>query len=123
MYLAIKHIHLTAVGLSLLLFAIRAFIVIGLKAPIKPKWLKITPHVVDTLLLASAVTLCVLSSQYPFMTAWLTAKVVGLLIYIGAGVVALKGQTQTIRLVAFAVAAAAAAYIISVAFSRSPMPW
>jgi uncharacterized membrane protein SirB2 len=40
---------------------------------------------VDTVLLASAIAMAVISAQYPFAADWLTAKLVGLLIYIGCG--------------------------------------
>ena len=51
---------------------------------LQQRWVKIVPHLVDTLLLASAVALAVMSHQYPLANGWLTAKVAGLLIYIGA---------------------------------------
>ena len=49
------------------------------------RWIKIVPHVVDTTLLISAMALTFTISQYPFLDAWLTAKTVGLLLYIGLG--------------------------------------
>ena len=74
----------------------------------------------DTLLLASALTLAGLSGQYPFVQAWLTAKVLGLLVYIVLGVVALRGLTARVRLFAFGAALATFAWIVSVALSRHP---
>ena len=52
------------------------------------------PHVVDTVLLASAIALAVMTHQYPLANRWVTAKVAGLLVYIGLGTIALKrGKT------------------------------
>ena len=63
-----------------------------------------------------------LSSQYPFTSAWLTAKVVGLLIYIGCGTMALKrGHSKAQRAIFLVAALTAFAYIVSVALTRSPL--
>ena len=70
------------------------------------------PHVVDTLLLGSAIAMAVMSGQYPFAQPWLTAKLMGLLAYIGFGTVALKrGRTPAIRARFFVLALLAYAYI------------
>ena len=61
-----------------------------------------------------------MSSQHPFLQGWLTAKIVGLVVYVVLGSVALKqGQTRGIRAVAFELALCSAAYIIPVAIARS----
>ena len=85
------------------------------------------PHLVDTVLLTSAIALAVLSGQYPFAAAWLTAKLAGLLIYIGCGTMALKRARSKAQRAVFLVAAVTAfAYIVAVALTRSPygfMAW
>src|SRR5690348_8086625 len=43
---------------------------------------RVAPPAVDTLLLASAIWLTFLVHQYPFVQGWLTAKVIGLVVYI-----------------------------------------
>jgi uncharacterized membrane protein SirB2 len=79
------------------------------------------PHVIDTIFLASAITLAVMSAQYPFVAPWLTAKVIGLLVYILLGAVALRrGRTMRIRVLAFVGAVALFGWIVSVALSRNP---
>lgn len=83
--------------------------------------MRILPHVVDTVLLASAVALVVVVQQYPFVDPWLTAKVCALLVYIGLGTIALKrGRAKTIRLLALLAALLVFAYIVSVAVSHNP---
>ena len=55
---------------------------------------------------------------------WLTAKVVGLLFYIGLGTVALKrGRTRRARIAAWLAAQAVFFYIVAVALTRNPLPW
>lgn len=83
------------------------------------RWVRIVPHLIDTLLLASALIMVFWSAQYPFVQAWLTAKIVALVVYIGLGTIALKrGKTKAIRSVAFAGALMTFAYIVMVALTR-----
>lgn len=121
MYAAIKHIHFTCVVLSLLGFVVRGLWMLGGSSMLQERWVRVVPHVVDTLLLASALTLAVMIGQYPFVHGWLTAKVLGLIAYIGLGTVALKrGRTRRIRLTAWLAALAVFGYIVSVALSHDP---
>jgi uncharacterized membrane protein SirB2 len=91
---------------------------------LKSRAARILPHVVDTLLLASALAMAWLSGQYPFAQSWLTAKLFGLLAYIGCGTIALKhGRTRPVRALFLLLALLAYAYIVSVALTRSPLPY
>ncbi len=84
-------------------------------------WVRIVPHVNDTLLLVSAVTMAALIQQYPFVDGWLTAKILALLAYIGLGTVALKrGRTKTVRIAAWIAALVVFGYIVSVALNHDP---
>jgi uncharacterized membrane protein SirB2 len=123
-YLAIKHLHLTCVGLSGSLFLLRGIWKMRDSAMLDKRWVKVLPHVIDTLLLASALTLAVLSGQYPFQQNWLTAKLFALILYIVLGTVALKrGKTPAMRTAAFIAAVLVFAYIISVALSKQVIPF
>ncbi|MFZ8200728.1 invasion protein [Alteromonas portus] len=105
MYMMAKHLHLTAVGLSILFFVFR-FIWSQFDATaLSKKWVKILPHIIDTVLLASAIWLCVILSQYPLVNAWLTFKVIGVVLYIVFGLFALKKAKTTMSKWAFFVAA------------------
>ena len=86
------------------------------------RWVKVVPHVVDTLLLTTALILVFWSGQYPFVQAWLTAKVVALIVYIGLGTMALKrGRTKAARVRALLAALGVFAYIVAVALTRQVM--
>jgi uncharacterized membrane protein SirB2 len=64
----------------------------------------------------------VISAQLPFAQGWLTAKLIGLVVYILLGMMALKrGRTRKVRAVFFVAALTAFAYIVSVALTRSPL--
>jgi uncharacterized membrane protein SirB2 len=123
-YIALKHIHMTFAMLSGLLFLLRGCWMMADSALLQRRWVKIAPHLIDTLLLASAVGLAVRGGQYPFAQAWLSAKVVALVVYIVLGTVALKrGKTKSVRVAAFAGALAAFGYIVAVAVTKQPMPF
>ena len=120
-YLAIKHLHVSCVVLSILLFFLRGIWTMQTSPIMQQRWVKRAPHILDTLLLGSALTLAWLSQQWPFQQAWLTAKVLGLLAYIILGSIALKrGKTRQIRLAAWLLALVTVGYIVAVALSRSP---
>lgn len=88
------------------------------------RWVKFAPHMVDTLLLASAIVLAWQLGFSPLSNPWLGAKIVALLIYIVIGAFALKyGKTKRIRLLAWLAAQVAFFYIVGVAVTHDPAPW
>lgn len=124
LYPMLKHLHLTAVGLSLLLFVSRGIGMLHNAQWISKKVFRILPHVIDTILLVSALGLTVALSQYPFQADWVTAKLIALFAYIGLGVIALRrGKTKTVRTLAFIAALAIVGYILAVAITHSATPW
>ena len=56
-YAAIKGIHMLSVTLSYLLFFVRGIWMIQQSPLLQQRWVRIVPHVIDTILLASALTL------------------------------------------------------------------
>jgi len=118
-YLAIKHIHITFAALSGGFFLLRGLWMLAGSPMLQRRWVKVVPHVVDTLLLTSALVMVFWSGQYPFVQPWLTAKVLALVAYIVLGTVALKrGKTQGTRAFALLAALAVFAYIVAVALTR-----
>lgn len=118
---AIKGVHVACVVLSGAGFLLRGFWMLRASPLLTSRPARLLPHLVDTLLLASALTLAVISGQYPFVQPWLTAKVLGLVAYIVLGSIALKrGRSRNIRVAALAAAVLCFAYIVSVALTRSP---
>jgi uncharacterized membrane protein SirB2 len=123
-YQTIKIIHISCAVISLTGFTIRGLLALMESSYLQQRWLKIGPHLVDTLLLGSAIYLAVASQQYPGQDSWLTAKLVALLLYIIAGMWVMRfAKTQSQRLAAYIIAIASFSYIVAVALSRSPAPW
>lgn len=124
MYFAIKHVHITAVTLSFALFLLRGVWMLGESAMLERRWVRVVPHVVDTVLLAAGIWLAVMLRQIPGVSEWLTAKIVALVLYIGLGTVALKrGRTRSQRAAAWMAALAVFGYIVAVALTKNPTPW
>ena len=121
-YLALKTVHVSSVAASYSLFFLRGVWMVRGSPMLGRRWVKIVPHVIDTVLLASAITLAVMSRQYPLQAGWVTAKVLALIVYIGLGTVALKrGSTRSVRITAWIAAHAVFAYIVAVALTRNPL--
>ncbi len=109
-YSALKHSHAGLAYLTIMLFVIR-FLLFS----VSPKWrankiLKVVPHIIDTLLLVFALMM-VFSSVFSLSHGWLAAKTIGLIVYIGFGVVAIRKANKT----AFAGALVTYAYVFGVA--------
>lgn len=122
MYSVIKQLHITCVILSICGFCLRGWLLAEKSALAGRRWFRILPHVNDTLLLMAALTLAAMSGQYPFVDAWLTAKVFGLIAYIILGSLALKpGRPVRIRLAAGIGAAAVFGWIVTVAIAKHPL--
>jgi uncharacterized membrane protein SirB2 len=121
-YLALKHLHVACVVLSGLGFTLRGWWMLNDSPRLKARLVRVAPHVIDSLLLGSALVMVWQSSQYPFAQSWLTAKFFGLLAYILCGTMALKrAKTKGRRVVFLVLALLAYAYIIGVALTRNPL--
>ncbi len=104
MYMAMKHIHLTAIALSVLLFVTRYIMVMANSSIINKKFFKITPHVIDTIMLASGVALIFITGFIPFTAGngWLTEKLTCVLAYIALGYFTLHhGKNKVFKTFAF----------------------
>jgi len=103
-YLILKNLHMTCAVLTLLGFSLRGYWMLNESAMLQKKAVKILPHIVDTLLLLSAIMLAIVTGFYPFVYGWVTLKVVLLVVYIVLGTFALKrGKTKQSRTVFFVV--------------------
>jgi uncharacterized membrane protein SirB2 len=93
---------------------------------LQQRWVKIVPHLIDSVLLASGIGLVLILHQYPGVHHWLTVKLVALLAYIVIGTIALKrGKTKTIRIIAWLGALGVFFYMVTVALTRisNPLQW
>lgn len=120
-YLALKYVHLAAAALSFALFFLRGVWMMLDSKQLGRRWVRIVPHVSDTLLLAAGIWLAFELRLAPGASPWLTAKLVALFLYIGLGMLALRpGRSKQARVAAWLAALAVFAYIVAVALTRSP---
>jgi uncharacterized membrane protein SirB2 len=121
-YLWLKHLHMTLAAVSGSLFLVRGLWMLA-DSPMRQRaWVRSAPHLVDSLLLATAIALAWWSGQSPIANPWLSAKVGALIAYILLGSVALKyGKTAPIRAAAFVAALCCFVYIIATAVTKNPL--
>lgn len=112
---------MTCAALSILGFVIRWIWMLRESPLLQKRVVKAVPHIVDTLLLLSAIGLVGMVGFGP-NAAWLSAKIAGLIVYIVLGTLALKrGRTKHARAVFGVLAIIVFAFIASVAHTHHPL--
>lgn len=121
-YLTLKYIHVTSVIISYTLFLLRGIWMFRSSPLLRQRWVKITPHVNDTILLLSAITMAVIAHRNPLVEHWLAAKIIGLLIYIVLGYTAFKlAKVRQTKVITWILAQVVFAYIVLVALTKNPL--
>lgn len=117
-YYALKHLHMSFALLSGVLFTLRGAFMLG--GARWPAWrpVRVSSYLIDTILLTSAVALAIWSAQYPLVQHWLTLKVLAVIAYIGAGVVAMRARSRTARTLAYVGALLLFVIILKLAFTK-----
>lgn len=121
LYEIVKYIHVTAIILSITGFISRVILKLNNSNYQTRYWFKKLPHMVDTVLLGSALTMVYLLNVNPLTTYWIAEKILGLLLYIILGMFALRwGKTILIRKTAAIMAVLVFSYIVYVAHYKTP---
>lgn len=124
-YFALKHVHIVTVFLSVSLFILRYWWQYRGSAMLTKRWVRIVPHVNDTLLLVTGVALVMITHFYPFTPqgAWLTEKLFGVIIYIILGFIALgrRPRRQPVRWTAFLLGLVVIYVVIKLATTKIPL--
>lgn len=120
-FLPMRALHMTCAGLSIAGFVLRWIWMLTNSRLLSARATKILPHIIDTLLLASAIALVAIIG-FSANAAWLGAKIAGLVVYIVLGTFALKrGRTKGARAVYGVLAIIVFAFIASVARTHDPL--
>lgn len=118
-YLVVKKIHMASAVLSFLGFILRGYWMMMGSRLLNAKLTKVLPHIVDTLLLATAIYLVMVSQMYPFAVNWVTAKVFLLIAYILLGTFALKrGKSKKVKIGAFILSVLTISAIFGIASAK-----
>ena len=122
-YFALKYLHIATAILSIAGFIVRGIWMMFSSPLLQQRWVKIAPHVNDTILLVSAIALVMMTSQYPGSLAWINAKIIALVVYIALGFVALKpSRPMNVRIIAWCLAIITYTYIVWVALTKNVIP-
>jgi len=120
-YAALKLVHQGAVALSVTGFFVRGLASFAGAGWVRSRVAKTLPHAVDTVLLLSALAMAWTLRLTPGNAPWLLAKIVGLVLYVAFGVVALRpGRSLAVRAAAWVAALATVGWIVSVAITKNP---
>jgi len=121
-YEAIRLIHITSVIASGSLFLLR-----GLALFAGSTWAKAAPvrylsYTIDTVLLTAAIMLMIVVRQYPFVQAWLTIKVLLVVLYIALGILAFReGRARHVRIACWVIALLVYGFVFSIARAHHPL--
>jgi uncharacterized membrane protein SirB2 len=117
----VKAIHIVCALLTISGFVGRGLLMIKGSPLLTVFWVKVTPHIIDTVLLISAIMLASQWGWSAIQMPWLLAKIIALLIYIALGTLALRpGRPRPVRITAWLAAIVTYAYILSVAVTKNP---
>ena len=121
-YPELRTIHIACAILTINLFVFRGLLMVIGSPLLQGRVLRILPHVVDTVLLTSALMLTSVIRQYPFVNGWLTMKVVLLVVYVVLGSIAIRrGRQRSTRIAAFVAALFVVAFLVTVARMHHPL--
>ena len=122
MYILVKYVHVISVVLSVSGFFLRGLLMMRDSPLLRARWIKVLPHINDTVLLVAALTLAAMSGQYPFVADWVTAKIFGVIAYIILGALALRdASSRRTRIACWFASLAVFGWIVSVALTRQPL--
>lgn len=122
LYPALRHSHMTLVGLSGALFAARGLGVLAGAGWVMAPGVRRLSVLIDMLLLAAGATLWALLGLNPLHDAWLGTKLSLLLLYIVLGSFALKrGRTRGQRAGFLLAALAVFGFMVTVARAHHPL--
>ena len=120
-YATLKLLHVTCAVATGSLFVLRGVWRFTDSVYARAGWVKVVPHVIDTVLLASAAGMAWTLASVPTMRAFLLTKAVALCGYILLGLIAFRfGRTGRVRLAAWIGAQAMFIYLVGVAITKSP---
>ena len=121
-YAQIRLVHILCVTASGSLFALRGALLLAGRAAANHAALRFLSYAIDTTLLTAAFMLMTITHQYPLVQAWLTVKVLLVVLYIVLGIMALRaGRTRRARALAFVAALLVFLAVVGIARAHDPL--
>jgi len=123
-YLILKTIHMTSALLSISGFLLRGYWMFQESPLLKLKPVKILPHIIDTILLVSAIALLSILGFGLLKQGWMVHKIALLFVYIVLGMIALGDKySKAKKISAFIGAVLVFFYIAGIAFTKTALSW
>ena len=118
----LKQVHVLLAVLTACSFCLRGYWMLGRSPKLRAPWTRRLPHVVDTLLLLTGLTMAVGLAISPLAHPWLAAKLVAIVIYVVVGSVALKrGRTYRQQVLALGLSLLVLLYVFAAALTHDPL--
>lgn len=115
----LKHLHMTVAAISILLFTFRFALTLVNSEKLSSKWLKISPHIIDTLLLGLGVALAMKLALNPAEQLWLAEKLLAVIAYIFTGYYTLKlARNRAMQIVGYLGAMGWIMLVVRIAMSK-----
>ena len=120
----LKQLHVGFVFLTFVSFSVRSYWMYTGSGLLRSKAVRIVPHIIDSFLLLTGLTMAILYYGAFYQQQWLLLKLLGVLIYIILGSIALKlGKTMKVRIAAVFGAWAVLLYIVITARLHATIPY
>jgi uncharacterized membrane protein SirB2 len=95
-YLFLKYLHIVCVAASFALFFVRGLWIMKAYPSAQEPWIRALPHVIDSLLLLSAVGMLVTAQRIEW-APWMQVKLGLVVMYFGLAVVVFRAGTQRLH--------------------------
>lgn len=120
-YLILKYIHIVCAAASFALFFIRGIWAIRAYPSVQEPWARALPHIIDGLLVCSAVAMFYISFPTAWGGAWMIVKFVLIGVYAALATYVLRfAKGKSLRLAVWGAALLLFLYITSIAVLHNP---
>ena len=120
-YLLLKYTHIVCAAASFALFFIRGIWAIRAYPSVQEPWAKALPHVIDGVLLLSALSMLYVSFPTAWGGSWMTVKLALIVVYAGIATYVLRfAKSRAVRAMLWCAALILYLYVTSIAVLHNP---
>ncbi len=117
-----KHLHMTLAAISVALFTLRFVWLLRHSVMLERKWVKITPHIIDALLITVGIAMAVKLLINPMEQLWLAEKLLALAAYIFTAFYTLKlARNRTMQFIGYFGAIGWILLVVRLAMTKTPL--
>jgi uncharacterized membrane protein SirB2 len=121
-YPEIRAVHIAAAFASGTIFFLRGIVLVARGSSAPAAALRYLSYTADMVLLTAAMMLVTVLRRYPFVEAWLTVKLVLLIVYLTLGIIAFRtAGDRRMRIASWVAGLCVFAFIVTVARAHHPL--